>query len=47
MEHMDEILMAPVQLARLVEYGEVTVYSNGRHVRIKVRLEAESDTLDA
>jgi len=37
---MDEITLAPEQLARLVEYGEVTVYVDGRYVRLKVR-EAE------
>lgn len=34
---MDEITLAPEQLARLVEYGEVTVYADGRHVRLLVR----------
>jgi len=34
---MDEISLAPAQLARLIEYGEVTVYADGRYVRLKVR----------
>lgn len=36
---MNEIVLAPAQLARLVEYGEVTVYVQGEYARLKVRNE--------